>query len=215
MIALYILIFLILLVLFLLYVNVHIIFRYRENATVTVRVLFFRMDGMKLFRFVSERRKKREQNIEPNVEADQKEKKKKRNFDPLGFVEFLVHIARVIGLAVKEHFSKMKINLKELYVLIGTDDAAKTALIYGGAIQAANALCVLLQRFSHFQCNNEKLVISPDFTQETSRFSIHLDLCVKPVHIIALLLRTYFRFFEGKEKENERNPVETSHRRIS
>lgn len=213
MIALWVLLAILALFLFLLFVPIHIVFQYRERAIVTAKILFFRFDAMKLFRYLSRDRAGKEQSENSHPSPKQKEKNANLNkkVDPLGFVEFLLRIARVIVLALKEHLKRMKINLKELYVSIGTDDAAKTALIYGGAIQAANALCVLLQRFSCFRCDNRYLVISPDFTCEKSRFSIHLDLTVRLFFVIGVLLRAYFRLFERKEMNNERNSVETSH----
>ena len=64
MIALSILLALLALILFILFVNIHVIFTYGEGAKVTVRVLFLRFDGMKLFRrFTKEKskpKKKRE-----------------------------------------------------------------------------------------------------------------------------------------------------------
>ena len=200
MIALSILLALLALILFILFVNIHVIFTYGEGAKVTVRVLFFRFDGMKLFRRFTKEKSKPKKNA--NVEQKSGEPKAKKRADPLGFVEFLLRIGRIIGRALEEHFSKMKIYLKELHVSIGSSDAAETALLYGGAIQAANGLCALLQHYSHFRCDNRNLVIAPDFTSEKSRFSIHLDLTVKSFHIIGVLLRAYFRLFEGKDVQS-------------
>ncbi|MBR3836648.1 MAG: DUF2953 domain-containing protein [Clostridia bacterium] len=199
MIALYVFLALLALILFLLFVNIHVIFTYGESAKVTVRVLLFRFDGMKLFRrFTQEKKTKKSAESEPAQGGT----KRKNRADPLGFVEFLLRIGRIIGRALKEHFSKMKIYLKELHVSIGTADAAETALLYGGAIQAANGLCALLQHYSHFRCDNRNLVIAPDFVSEKSRFSIHLDLTVKAFHLIGVLLRAYLRLFEGKDVQS-------------
>lgn len=208
MILLYIFLALLALLALCLLVNVHLIFRYGERASVTLRILCFRFDGMKLFsRFTKDREKSPTTKSSPPP----REKKPKRSFDPIGFAEFLLRIARVISLAVKEQLSHLKIRLKELHVRIASDDAAKTALLSGSAVQAANYLCALLQRFSDFRCNNENLSIAPDFTSEKSSFSIHLDLSVKPIFLIAVLFRAYYRFFEGKEEDYVRDSVETRH----
>lgn len=211
MIALWILLAILAILLFFLFMPVHIVFQYRDKATVILKVLFLRFDGMELFRKLIA---KDEEGLDvPKRKSDVKASKSKgkKKADPLGFVEFLIHIGKVISLALKEHFRRARVDLKELYVSIGTDDAAKTALIYGGSIQAANALCVLLQRFTKFRCNNKNLVIAPDFTSEKSRFSIHLDMTVRLFFVLGVLFRAYFRFFERKEMNNERNSVKTSH----
>ncbi len=196
MIFLYIFLALVAFILVILFVNVHLIFIYREKEKVRIRILFLSFDAIKLYNRYVEKKK---ENKPKSVSQDKIQVKDTRGFDPLGFAEFLAHVTRVISLAVKESLESMKINLKELIVSIGTDDAAKTALTAGVAIQAANGLCAVLQRFSDFRCDNRYLSISPDFTSEKSQLSIHLDLCVKPIHLLGVLLRTYIRFFERKE----------------
>lgn len=196
-----------LLIFLILWTQVHVIFDYHESATVTVRILCFRLDGKKLFERFSHRDKG---NQEKKPGESQSGKKKKRG-DLLGFVDFLGHIGRVLGLAVKEHLSRTKIDLRELRVSIGTEDAAQTALLCGAAIQAANALCALLQHFSNFRCDNRNLSVSPDFCSEESRFSLHLVMSSRLVFILGVLIRTYIRFFERKEDNHARNPVKTSH----
>lgn len=196
MIVLYVLLALVLLVFAVLFVNVHFVFLYREKGKITLRILFFSFDAKKLYQPFT---KKEQSASETEPKADDQKTRKSRSFDPVGFAEFLVHVTRVISLAVKESFEKIKIDLKELHVSIGTDDAAKTALTAGAAIQAANDLCAVLQHFSNFRCDNRNLSVSPDFTSENSRFSIHLDLSIKLIHLIGVYLRAYTRFFERKE----------------
>lgn len=207
MIWLYVLLAIVALILFLLFMNVHLIFRYEDHPTVTLRILFIRMNAIKLFRrFTDEKDGQKTQGT-----ANEKQNKVRKKGSLPGFIEFLARIARVISLAVKEHFSKMKVNLKMLHVSVGTDDAAKTALLCGGAIQAANILCELLRRFSHFRCDNSQLSISPDFTSEVSRFAVHLDLSAKPIHIIGVIVRSYMRFFEREDMNHARNTTQTGH----
>lgn len=207
MIFLYILLFLAAFIVFLLTVNIHFIFIYREKATVTVRVLFFRFDALRLYDRYTKKRKKKK----PQQKTKPASSSKKQTNDPLGFVEFLVRIIRIAHSAFIEHLAKTKIHLKELIVLIATEDAAKTALIQAPVVNAANMLLVLLQRYSRFRCDGKRIAIIPDFTSEETRFSLHLDVTVKPIHIIAVLIRFYFQLFEGKDVEYERNSIETSH----
>jgi len=199
MIFLYVFLAVLVLVLTALFINVHLVFLYREKEKVRLRVLFFSFDAIKLYNRYAEKKKKNKIPDPQRKSVETKEEIKKQGFDPVGFAEFLLHITRVISLAVKESLESMKINLKELIVSVGTDDAAKTALTAGVAIQAANGLCAVLQHFSNFRCDNRRLAISPDFTSEKSRFSIHLDLSIKPIQLIGVLLRSYTRFFERKE----------------
>lgn len=206
MIALYVLGAILLLILLILFLNVHLIFIYQDQVKVTLQILCFRFDAIELFKSLSEK-----QNEQENKSVMQESKKKANKGSLIGFAEFLVRIARVIGFAIKEHLSKLKVDLKELSISIGTEDAATTALVTGGVITAANALCALLQQFSNFRCNNKKCSISPNFTSEKTSFSIHLKLTSRIVSLIGVIFRSYFRLFEGKDEKNARNSVETSH----
>ncbi len=199
MIILYILLglilFLLLALLFVLYVNVHLIFDYHEKPKVTVRVLLFRLDGVKLYQYFDTKGKKKERVGSKKQKAPSK---KKSDGNLLGFVEFIAHITKVIRYALREHFAKCKVNLQELQVSIGAEDAAQTAYLYSAAYQGAISLCALLQHFTDFRCNNRKLAVSPDFTGGETKVSIRLDMTVKSVHVLGVLLRSYYRFFEGK-----------------
>ncbi len=198
MIFLYIFLFLLLLVLTALYINVHFVFLYREKESVRLRILCFSFDAIKLYNRYAER-KKNKKPIPQQKDASSQPTPKKRGADPIGFAEFLIHVTRVVSLAARESLESMKINLKELIISVGSDDAAKTALTAGVVMQAANGLCAALQHFSDFRCDNRHLSVSPDFTSEKSKFSIHLDLCIKPIHFIGVLLRANTRFFEREE----------------
>ncbi len=210
MIALLIISAIVILIILILRMNVHIIFDYHDKPTVTLKVLFFRFNAIDLFHKYLNR------GSADSGQAKIEKKKttsanKKKSLDLIGFADFLVHISKVISLAVKDHFSKATVNLKELNVKVCSDDAAKTALLCGTVIQVANGLCALLMHFSTFRCNNRNLSISPDFSSEKSSVSLHLVLTSKLFDIIRLFITTYFRFFEGKENNYARNSIKTSH----
>ena len=184
-------------VIFVLLLPIHLIFDFRKEARIRLRVLFFTFEGEKIRKgFLTSEDKKSKKEVTKKAKPVEKQKKSKRPTDLLGFAEFLVHIASVLGGALKDFLSKSKVNLKELYVSIGTDDAARTALLCSGVIQAANGLFALLQQHSNFVWNQEKLSITPDFLSDKSKVSLHLDLSSSVYHLIGVYLRANIRFFE-------------------
>ena len=200
MIVLYVVLALVAILLFLLNLRVRLIFTYHDKAAVTLGILFFRWDAAKLVQNYLERKKE----VKPKmVEKENSKTEQSKSIDLIGFAEFLIHIGSVIRLAIKEHFEKTRVFLKELHVSVGTEDAAQTALVCGGVYNAANGLCALLQHFSDFRCDNRNLSISPDFTSDQTKFSLHLVMSTKVIHLIGVLLRSYIRFFEGKDDKNE------------
>ena len=183
----------VLLILFLLFMPIHLVCRYPSESIVSIRIFWFRFDGEELL----------EKLFNKNETPDTKPKpasKKKRNSanspDMIGFIEFLLHLTDVIRSSLAVFFSKAKVNLKELRISVGTEDAAKTALLSTGVVQAANGLCAALQHFSNFRCDSKNLSIAPNFTSENSVFSLHLDISCTVIHIIRVYLHTNLRFFE-------------------
>lgn len=197
MIFLWVLLALILLIAFVLLLRVRFIFDFHEKPTITIRILWFRFDANQLInKFLSKDETKSQNTKAKQKKSPEQEKTNKRSGDLLGFIEFLLHIADVLGGALKDYLSKTDVYLKELHVSIGTDDAARTALACSGAVQAANGLCAVLQHYSKFSCDSDHLSISPDFLSDKSKFSLHLVLTSTVVHLIGVYLRANMRFFD-------------------
>ena len=214
MIAVYILLAILALIVVVLLLNVHLIFQYDDTPRVTLRVLFVRLDGMKLVKRFSgdeqktERSKKKKKKTR---EAEPAEPKPKKRGTPSDFLDFLGLITRIALRAVRELFAKLRINLKELELRLGGDDPAATAMLYGAVIQSANYLVALLQRFSHFRCRNDKLILAPGFCEGEPTFRIHLDLSIKPIYLLGIALHALIGYLQGKEEKHERNAIETGH----
>lgn len=210
MIVFWILLVLFLLLLFVFTLKVHLIFDFHQKLTVTLKILWLRFDGYQLLEKLGQR--KDDQNKTSSKSSNTRQKGKKNGkVDLIGFAEFLGHLAKVITLGLKEFLAKSTVDLKELIVTIGSDDAAETALITGAVMQGANGLCAALQHFSKFRCDNRKLSIAPDFTSEKSSISFHLVMTCKFIDIIGIFFRTYTRFFERKEDNHARNSIKTGH----
>ncbi len=196
MIFLWIILAFVLLITFILLLRVRLVFDYHQKHTITLCILWFRFDGNQLINsFAGKSGKKKKNEKDRQIGRQQKNRKQKPTGDLLGFIEFLGHIASVLGSTLKDYLSKTRVCLKELCVSIGTDDAARTALLCSSAVQAANGLCAVLQRYSKFSFDSKNLNISPNFTSEESKFSIHLVLSSSIFHLIGVYLRANMRFF--------------------
>lgn len=182
----------VLLILSILFMPIHLICRYPAKSNFSFRILCFRFDGVELFKKIFTKNEAKD----TDPKTVQKGKKNDRSADLFGFLEFLLHLTDVIRSTILEFFSKAKVNLKELRISVGTDDAARTALLSCSVTQAANGLCAALQHFSKFRCNSKKLSIAPDFTSEKSDFSLHLDISCTVIHMIRVYLHANMRFFE-------------------
>lgn len=197
MIFLYVLLGFVALLLFLfllLLIPARLVITYHGEPCAEIRYLFFRFDVKDLIeKFGSDDGKEAEQSRKKTVPENRSQQKKG---DLQGFISFVGKVTRTIALAVKEQLERSKVYLKEFNLVLGTDDAAKTAMLYGVATTAANGLYAVLGRFTQLCCNQEKLIIAPDFTSDKTRFSIHLEIHFKFLHLIGVILRAQSRLYE-------------------
>jgi len=196
MIFLWILLGVILLLTFVLILRINLIIDYRQGLKIYIRILFFKFDVYKLLEVFRKNGKGDESESASKLAKDLDEKKNDPHKDILGFAEFLIHLTRVISSALKDFFSKAKVDLRELRVSVGAEDAADTALRCSYILQAANGLCAVLQHFSDFRCKSKNLKISPDFISGETKFSLHLIISCSLIHLLGVYLRANIRFFE-------------------
>ncbi|MBQ3866254.1 MAG: DUF2953 domain-containing protein, partial [Clostridia bacterium] len=192
------------LILFILFVPVHLIFRFDGGPFVWLRILFIRMDGIKLVRkLTGEKPEKKKKKKEKPIEAPEKQpERKKKKGGVSDFLDFLELILKIVKRAISDLFGHLHINLKELAVRFGLGEADQTALAYGGAIQASNYLFALLERFTHFRYDPRRLAISPDFSGDGNVIRVHLDLWIQPVHLLVLALHALVTYLQGKEQKS-------------
>lgn len=200
MIALYIILGILALILFVLLVNVHLIFLYDGEAKVYLRVLFLRFDAKELAKSLGGEKKEKKTKKKAPEKKEEAPTRKRKKESISDFLSFLSLITRIVTRAVKDLFARMHVHLKDMEIRFGLSDADQTAMVYGASIQAANALFALLQRFSNFKWNNDKLILAPDFTGENQVFRIHLDLYIKPIFLLSIALRALTTYLEGKEQ---------------
>jgi hypothetical protein len=80
-----------------------------------------------------------------------------------------------IRVALKRTLSHARIYVNRLVLTIGSDDAAKTALLCGTAKTALGALCELLDSYSHLRIRqSDRFGVIPDFTSEHSQAQINI-----------------------------------------
>jgi len=200
---------LLLLLFVLLLVPARLVITYHGKPKTEIRYLFFRFDVKELIeRFGSDDGNGAEQS-KPKTLPKNSAKQKKG--DLLGFISFIGKVTQTIALAVKEQLERSKVYLKEFTLVLGTDDAAKTAMLFGAATTAANSLCAVLGRFTRLYCNNDRLLIAPDFSSDKTTFSVHLELHFRFLHLIGVILRAQSRLFDRKDVHHARNSIKASH----
>ena len=180
--------------LFFLWVKVRII--YNETLKVTVGVLFF---NFKLIPAKEKKEKKPKKGKEITLEKVVEEKKEEVKPNILELISLIKNIITKIT----EQFNKhLNVSIKELHIKVATDDAAKTALLYGAVSQSVVYLLEIIQKNVKKVKKGRILVVS-DFTGTDFDARINITFKLRVWQILSLALKTAFTYIKSKSKNSE------------
>ncbi len=191
---LYILLAILLLLVFLLSFPFFCRITYKETLTVHLEVLFFRI------RLYPQRPKKR-----PSATKKQKKEKKKKSAGqkaPLPSDSPLQQLSVLLSI-LKDNFPRLlsvaTLRLKRLHMTVASEDAAKTAILYGETALALSAFLELLRGFCKFREDKGAVSLKPDFLGSKSSFDAVLLLSTNVFRVASLGLRLCFGFLKKKQ----------------
>lgn len=204
MIFLYILLGILAVLLLFLFSGIRVVFEYNEEIKVKIGIWFF---SFNIFKYIEKhgnkpKKQKVKKEKEKPVKAEKKETKKRSVSD---FIKFVTHIAKE---AAARFLNVIKIDLKYLYLSVASDEAEKTALLYGSLSAGAAVLLDVLKSFLKFRYNPEKIKIEPDFTKSEIEFKTKIVLKTTPIKgIIAVIYIFRLMMKEKGGTRNERTTV--------
>ena len=184
-----------LIIVMILFLPVHVTAAVKDEAKVFLRILFVRI---KLFPMKEKpKKKKKEQKPKQEKPKEKTEKKEKEKRDIPSLVR---SVADILGVFLRE-FSKYKI-------IIGTDDAAKTALLYGAAEQATAYLFTILGENAKFTFSKKNSLVWADFTSDRTMADVKIDVSISVFGTLAMLVPTYIAYVRnfGAIKPTEIKP---------
>ncbi len=202
MLFLWILLAVVLLLVFILFINVNLVIEYKGGLRIFVRVLFVKINlerfrQKKITDTTVEKKKK-----EPVAESEEKNKKKNKK----SVFEFLSLVTDIIKELLKNSAKYTKIKLCYANITVASDDAAKTAMLYGAVCQGLYYVTELLTHFTKFKKDYKKIKVVSDFTSEEIKYDFKLVLTVKPVHLL-IVGKKLIPIFINKQNKKSRKEV--------
>ena len=156
------------------------------------RVLFYRK---MLYPAPPEKKKKKK------AKAGTEKKKapeKKREVTAESAVKMIKSVAEMIGTLVKKLRRRVRIKLIKLFVTVGTDEAAKTAILYGTICNACDELLEIMRRTTKFHARDGAVSVTADFTKGSTDVDVEFDLSLTVIGAISVLLPTLNKYLENK-----------------
>lgn len=181
--------------------------RYDGSFSVKLKVLFL---SFTLFP------KKEKMRIKGQPPSEKKEKKKKQkkekavskkpDFSEL-FSFYRQLFTEVILPALGRFLKHLHLRVDQLQIEIASEDAAKTALLYGSAVSGGTAFLEFLRNITHLKMGREEEIYIRsrfDKTEGSCRVRITLSLCLwQAVHILLPALMKYLLLQQKKEQQAE------------
>lgn len=132
------------------------------------------------------------------------EKKEKQSIeDIVALVKLLIEIAKKV---LEKTWRYIRIKTECYDITVGTDDAAKTALIYGGVSQATSYLFTLLDETAHFRVKRKAPVnVGVDFLSAETRANVQMDFCLRLWHILSIGLGAGITYLRGMKKNSAKS----------
>lgn len=148
------------------------------------------------------RGRRRKQKIKTQSEQKQKEKKPKSIKDALRTLRLLFSI-------LKATYPKLlavgHIRVHRLCVSVATDDAAKTALLYGAASQGTAYLLALLEESTRTTVGRDAVAVTADFCDTQSKIDVKITITATPLRLLWLALSACMAFLRAKGEDKEKN----------
>ena len=154
------------------------------------------------------RKRRKKAHIKKRIAAEKAALRKKRIKDSklsmknLRLVRLLLHLIRDIYRPI---ISAIRIRVDRLFVSVGTEDAAKTAILYGVAAQGAAYILALLDSFTKTRINNEETAVIADFTATKTVTDIKIRILISPLRIIGLYIKALWLLIKEEASIEEKN----------
>ena len=202
MVILWCLLALLALVLILLLLPIRVTLSYRDKLTVSLSYFFYRRKlypekkEIKLSNYTRKRVRKRrkkailKQRIDAQKAALQKKKQPKK--EPESILQKLRAVRLMLRL-LKELYrpiiSAVRIKVERLYISVASEDAAKTAILYGITSQSVAYILTFLEDTTKTTVKDDSVGVIADFSERKPAFDVRIRFSASPLRLIVMAIK--------------------------
>lgn len=200
------------LIILLLLFQIRISIVYEGDVNVFVNALFFRFKvyprdnkpDIKEFsaKGINKKIKKDREKIAAQATKEEKEKSAgKRN---VRVTDTLKLVADILFAIKRRFFKYLRIKVAKLNLVVATDDAAKTAIEYGLAVQGVQYIVSFLESITNFSVEkNGSIYVDCDYCTEKTRFDLDITFSLRVWQAAAILIRAGVAFVMNSSKKTK------------
>ena len=182
-------------------IPIHVIVGLTDNVSVMVRVLFLKIPILpkeKKRKSKDKDKKKKPKEKKKKEKPDKKDKKKKKNknkkkiSDIVGLVQVLLDTVVALFKRLGRNF---KIRVYAYEICVASEEAAKTAVMYGAVKTLSETIFLRLEDSINFKIvKGAPMGVYADFLEEKFKANVKIDFSISIAGVFGVLFAAIFKF---------------------
>ena len=149
--------------------------------------------------------KKKREKSSPEARRKAREAKKRKKAESATLEENLDLVKKILAFFFSRLFRHLRIDVTRIHIIIGSDEAAKTAITYGIAVQAVAYILALLDKVSNVRgLRKRDVYVDTDFLSEEIKVDIKIAFSIRLWHIFHLAFGTLRRLIANRLRVKRR-----------
>lgn len=204
------------LIVLLLFLKIRLCLVYDDDFSVKIKVLFFNINlfprsvkkpnpkkySIKALQKKQKKlsKKKTKKQSENNVQGSAQEETSNNKSSK---IKEILELIKIILENVMSPFGRyLKVEIIKMHITVGTDDPAKTAVIYGGICQLTSYIIELLSNLTNVDVKKQNsIIVNPDFLEGKTDAKINITLGLRVWHGLSLALKFFMGYINKKNKK--------------
>lgn len=168
-----------------------------DGVNVTARFLIFKRVIVPAPPKKDKRQKKRSKGQNKKKQTAKSQKRETSS----GIISQIQTVTAIIKQLLDKTIKHIKIVLKKLVVSVGSDEAAKTAMIYGAVCVACDELIETMKRSLNFKIKGDDAVnVFADFSSEKTYADINIEFSLNIISAMIILSPILLKYFNEKDQ---------------
>lgn len=200
------------LIVLLLFLKIRLCLVYDDDFSVKIKVLLFNINLFPRSRKKPNPKKysikalqKKQNKLNPkNAKKNKPIPQKTTKKDKSTKLKEILELIKIILENVMSPFGRyLKVEIIKMHITVGTDDAAKTAVAYGGICQLTSYIVELLSNLTNVDVKKKNsIIVQPDFLEGKTNAKINITLGLRVWHSLSLAFKFFMAYIKRKNQKN-------------
>ncbi len=154
--------------------------------------------------------KRQQKKDEKKAKKARKEKAEEKT-DILETIHLITALARKV---IQKTLRYLRIDLLRLQITVGSEDAAKTAILYGAVSQSVAYLIEILSNVTKLRRYRQCVSVQADFISEKTKMNVNICFQLRVWQILAILIAAGMTFVKERANANIKETVRHTEKKI-